>query len=441
MVDQRDLDALERAIRAEHEAGLGRDADEPDAQRDRHRRGDRAQGRRARRRRQHVRHAGQPAPAGARRGRGRALDDEVPRRALGHDRRRRDRRRPAARTSRCASSRTRSARSRARWTASSCTAGCARCTCGWRRTARTRTAVSAWLRDAPGVDDVRWPGFGGMVSFRHPEAARIAAATRAVLARRVARRRRVADRGAAGDDPPVRRGLRRPPCRRPDPAELRRRGRRGPDRGSRAGDRRAGLRSGRKLTLNSRRWRPMARGMRRLSLIAALMLLAAAAARRRVAGVRLGRGPRAGHRQRRAAARRPACVAAAAAEDAPEGRPALRRRGGPGGPRRRRGRDRGAEADARGVRHEEGRPRRGAGRRRRHPPRDRAVERDRAAAARGAGRDQADDRRRQRDRPHARICGAAATASGWTRATTARARCRSCSPRRACWTRRSTPAA
>ena len=35
---------------------------------------------------------------------------------------------------------------------------------------------------------------------------------RGLLARRVARRRRVADRGAAGDDAPVRRGLRRPPC-------------------------------------------------------------------------------------------------------------------------------------------------------------------------------------------------------------------------------------
>ena len=39
-------------------------------------------------------------------------------------------------------------------------------------------AVSAWLREQPGVEDVRWPGFGGMVSFRHPQAARLAAATR-----------------------------------------------------------------------------------------------------------------------------------------------------------------------------------------------------------------------------------------------------------------------
>ena len=42
-------------------------------------------------------------------------------------------------------------------------------------------AVSEFLRDAAGVEDVRWPGFGGMVSFRHPEAARIAAATEIFL--------------------------------------------------------------------------------------------------------------------------------------------------------------------------------------------------------------------------------------------------------------------
>ena len=42
-------------------------------------------------------------------------------------------------------------------------------------------AVSDFLRDAPGVEDVRWPGFGGMVSFRHPEATRIASATEIFL--------------------------------------------------------------------------------------------------------------------------------------------------------------------------------------------------------------------------------------------------------------------
>jgi cystathionine gamma-synthase len=37
--------------------------------------------------------------------------------------------------------------------------------------------VSEFLRGADGVDDVRWPGFGGMVSFRHPDAVGIAGAT------------------------------------------------------------------------------------------------------------------------------------------------------------------------------------------------------------------------------------------------------------------------
>jgi cystathionine gamma-synthase len=39
-------------------------------------------------------------------------------------------------------------------------------------------AVSEFLAGADGVSEVRWPGFGGMVSFRHPDATRIAAATR-----------------------------------------------------------------------------------------------------------------------------------------------------------------------------------------------------------------------------------------------------------------------
>jgi cystathionine gamma-synthase len=39
-------------------------------------------------------------------------------------------------------------------------------------------AVSEFLLEQPDVRDVRWPGFGGMVSFQHPEATRIAGATR-----------------------------------------------------------------------------------------------------------------------------------------------------------------------------------------------------------------------------------------------------------------------
>jgi cystathionine gamma-synthase len=38
-------------------------------------------------------------------------------------------------------------------------------------------AVSEWLKTIDGVSDVRWPGFSGMVSFRHPDATRIAART------------------------------------------------------------------------------------------------------------------------------------------------------------------------------------------------------------------------------------------------------------------------
>jgi cystathionine gamma-synthase len=38
-------------------------------------------------------------------------------------------------------------------------------------------AVSGFLGSTPGVEDVRWPGFGGMVSFRHPDAAGISART------------------------------------------------------------------------------------------------------------------------------------------------------------------------------------------------------------------------------------------------------------------------
>ena len=39
-------------------------------------------------------------------------------------------------------------------------------------------AVTDWLGGVAGVYDVRWPGFSGMVSFRHPDAVRIVSATR-----------------------------------------------------------------------------------------------------------------------------------------------------------------------------------------------------------------------------------------------------------------------
>jgi cystathionine gamma-synthase len=43
--------------------------------------------------------------------------------------------------------------------------------------AASAAAVTEFLRGAPAVEDVRWPGFSGMVSFRHPEATAIAART------------------------------------------------------------------------------------------------------------------------------------------------------------------------------------------------------------------------------------------------------------------------
>ncbi len=44
--------------------------------------------------------------------------------------------------------------------------------------ARSASAVATLLRSVPDVRDVRWPGYSGMVSFRHPRAAAVAARTR-----------------------------------------------------------------------------------------------------------------------------------------------------------------------------------------------------------------------------------------------------------------------
>jgi cystathionine gamma-synthase len=44
--------------------------------------------------------------------------------------------------------------------------------------ARSAAAVVELLEEAPEVHHVRWPGYSGMVSFRHPRAAKLAAATR-----------------------------------------------------------------------------------------------------------------------------------------------------------------------------------------------------------------------------------------------------------------------
>jgi cystathionine gamma-synthase len=44
--------------------------------------------------------------------------------------------------------------------------------------ARSAAAVAEYLGGLPEVSEVRWPGFSGMVSFRHPRAAEIASRTR-----------------------------------------------------------------------------------------------------------------------------------------------------------------------------------------------------------------------------------------------------------------------
>jgi len=47
-----------------------------------------------------------------------------------------------------------------------------------RAHAESAAAVAAFLRGVEGVEDVRWPGFSGMVAFRHPAAIRVAESTR-----------------------------------------------------------------------------------------------------------------------------------------------------------------------------------------------------------------------------------------------------------------------
>ncbi|MEA2191805.1 MAG: cystathionine gamma-synthase, partial [Solirubrobacteraceae bacterium] len=46
-----------------------------------------------------------------------------------------------------------------------------------RAHAENGAAVSEFLRGVEGAYDVRWPGFGGMVCFRHPDAVKIASST------------------------------------------------------------------------------------------------------------------------------------------------------------------------------------------------------------------------------------------------------------------------
>ena len=151
---------------------LGRDADEPAAER-RRRRGRRRPARaRAGRRRQHVRDAGQPAPARARRRLRRPLDDEVPRRPLGHDRRRGRLRATPTGASTSTSSRRPSAPCPGPFDCFLVHRGLRTLHLRMRAHAESAAAVAAFLRGVDGVEDVRWPGFSGMVAFRHPAAIR-----------------------------------------------------------------------------------------------------------------------------------------------------------------------------------------------------------------------------------------------------------------------------
>ena len=138
---------------------------------------------------------------------------------------------PPSITSACASCRTRSARSPGRFDCFLVHRGLRTLHLRMAAHAESARAVVAMLQARDDVRDVRWPGFSGMVSFRHPDATGIVAAHRAVHARRVARRRRVADRGPAGDDAPVGRGLGRGRAAGPRAALVRDRGPAGPRAG------------------------------------------------------------------------------------------------------------------------------------------------------------------------------------------------------------------
>ena len=227
---------------------------------------------------------------------------------------------------------------------------------------RERAAVSEWLRD-----DRRRQRRPLARLLRHgllppPRRRPHRRRDRALQPRRVARRRGVADRGAAGDDAPVRRGLRGGRAEGPHPAQLRHRGRRGPRRGSRAGDRRAGLRRRSKADAQLT---PLEADGKGDASSFPHRGPDAARRRRRAAGggVRPGQGPR----QRPASAAQRPADRPASLPPLPEMRPQVVQPSAgevaPRPPGRRRGRDRGAEADARGVRHATGRPRR-----RRRPP-------------------------------------------------------------------------
>ena len=96
--------------------------------------------------------------------------------------------------------------------------------------ARSAAAIVELLRATPGVADVALAGLQRHGQLPASRRGRDRDANPSVHARRVARRRRVADRGAAGDDPSVGRGLDGGGSAGSGPAQLRHRGPRRPGR-------------------------------------------------------------------------------------------------------------------------------------------------------------------------------------------------------------------
>ena len=176
MVDQTDPDALDRGDHRRDAADLGRDPHQPAARRRRHQAVVAAK-----------RHAlvavdntfatpaNQNPLAHGRRLR-RALDDQVPGRALRRGRRRRRHRRPGA--VRAAALRPELGRRRSRpvrlLPRAPRAAHPAPADGGPRRSA----AAVVESQPIPEASDVRWPGFSGMVSFRHPRAEEIVTRTK-----------------------------------------------------------------------------------------------------------------------------------------------------------------------------------------------------------------------------------------------------------------------
>ena len=314
-----------------------------------------------------------------------------------------------------------------------------------RMAAHTENArvVAAWLEGVEGV--VRHPLARALRDGLVPASrtrARIVSRDEGLLARGVAGRRRVADRGPAGDDAPVRRGLRR---RRARPISCgSRAGSRRPRTWSRTSPRRSAVRDSSRAAVrpmgysvgiftSKRRGRGHPRWMLRIALAATTAGLATLGAGWVALGA-VGPGPaapQAAARRRRWSRPPSGEVRAAAAARATRGRRSSSRSPAPRPPMA----DDAAAADP-GLTGDRRRAHQGRLRRRARqatPPagaRTPSTRRSRSATASRCRRWRRPRRSSRSSRPatasRARpTSGAAATASGRTRATTARARSRS----------------